>query len=102
MTNFNFRRLQMAPLKTSEIPDVICDIEYHGDTTKLNYFKDIVQVARSEENAYIEAFTAMIQLEEAFNSKYLKKFDLECVKIEMYSRADQIFHIQFDVNIQRC
>lgn len=38
----------------------------------------------------------MIQLEEAANSQRLANFDLEFVKFEMYSRADQIFQIRLD------
>lgn len=66
---------------------------------KIGYFKNIVQKARIEENSYIEAFTAMVHMDEAANSKQLEKFDLENIQIELYSRTDEIFSIRFDVNI---
>lgn len=54
---------------THEIPRDIRSIEFDDETIKLNYLKTIVQEARVYEGSYVEAFTAMIQLEEAASSK---------------------------------
>lgn len=82
-----------------EIPDDIRSIEFDNDSTKLEYFKSIIQKARTQENSYIEAFTAMIQMEEVANSMSLRTFVIENVQLDLHSREDQIFRIRFDVNI---
>lgn len=89
----------MKQLATYEIDQDIRSIEFNNNVEKFQYFEDIAQKARTEENAYFQAFTAMIQMEEAANSKRLIQFDLEYVKLDMYSRADQVFRIQYDVSI---
>lgn len=88
----------MKDLLTYEIPDDIRSIEFDNNTEKLNYLKSVVQEARTKEISYIDAFTAMIQLEEAANSKFMKKFDIEDVRLDLCSRENQIFRIRFDVN----
>lgn len=84
---------------TYEIPNDIRSIELDNNKTKFDYFKSIVKEARNQENCYIAAFTAMIQMEEAANSKLLTAFDLENVQMNLHSLEDQIFQIRFDVNI---
>lgn len=88
----------MKDLLTQEIPDDIRKIEFDNNTKKLDYLKSVVQEARIKENSYIEAFTAMVQLEEAAHSKFLKTFDIENVRLELYSRENQIFQIRTDVS----
>lgn len=88
----------MKELLTYEIPDDIRSIEFDNNTEKLDYLKSVVQEARTKESSYIDAFTAMIQLEEAANSKFMKKFDIEDVRPDLCSRENQIFRIRFDVN----
>lgn len=89
----------MKDLKTYEIPDDIRSIEFDGNTEKLDYLKSVVKEARLKEKNYIESFTAMVQLEEAAHSKFLKTFDIENVPIDLHSRERQIFQIQFEVKI---
>lgn len=89
----------MKDLLTREIPEDIQKIEFDNDTKKLDYLKTVVQEARNNENSYIEAFTAMVQLEEAAHSKFLKTFDIENVPLELHSRENQIFQIRSHVNI---
>lgn len=89
----------MKDLLTHEIPEHIRSIEFDNDTKKLDYLKSVVREARIKENSYIEAFTAMVQLEEAAHSKFLKKFDIENVRLHLYARENQIFQIQINVNI---
>lgn len=88
----------MKRLLTYEIPDEIRNIELQNDIAKLNHFKAIAEEARTDENAYFASFVAMIQMEEMENSKRLTIYDLENVQLELHSRADQIFQIQFNVN----
>lgn len=89
----------MKELKTYEIPDDIRSIEFDNNTVKLDYLKSIVQEARSQENPYIEAFTAMIQMEEATHCNFLRSFDIKNVQLDLNSRENQIFQIRFDVTI---
>lgn len=89
----------MKQLATYGIPNRIRSIEFDNNTENLEYYKSVVQRIRLEECAYIEAFTAMIQLEETANSKRLAQYDLYNVKLDMYSDTDQIFQIQYDVSI---
>lgn len=91
-------RLKMEDLMMFEIPESIRNIECYEEQTKLDDLKRTVQEARDSENAYVEAFTAMIQLEEAAASKHLQMFDLESVKLELHSRKDQVFRLKFDVS----
>lgn len=88
----------MKRLLTYEIPDEIRNIELQNDIAKLNHFKAIAEEAHTDENAYFASFVAMIQMEEMENSKRLTIYDLENVQLELHSRADQIFQIQFNVN----
>lgn len=97
--NFISRQLKMKQLVTHGIPDDIRSIEFYNDSKKLEYFKYVVQRARNDENSYITAFTAMIHLEEAANSKFLQSFDLENIQLNLYSMEDQIFRIHLEVNI---
>lgn len=89
----------MEQLPIYEIPDDIKNLEFNDDVAQLDKFMAFAKEARYDENSYIEAFTAMIQMEEATNSKRLRIYDLENVKLNLYSRVDQVFQIKFDVSI---
>lgn len=84
----------MKKLEAFEIPDEIRDIEFHNDTTKFKYFNEILQKARTEENHYVAAFTAMIQMDEAANSKHVEKLDFKNVPLFLCSRIEQKFYIE--------
>lgn len=90
----------MKQLSTYEIRDDIRAIEFNNHTTKLDYYESFVQKARVDENSYMEAFTGMIQFEEAANSRFLESFDLENVRVDLHSHQDQIFRIRVE-NIQK-
>lgn len=98
-SNWISSRLMMEDLIMFEIPEYIRNIEYNDEQTELDDLKNLVQDARVEENAYVAAFLAMIQLEEAASSKHLQMFDLEAVKLDLHSRKDEIFKLKFDVSI---
>lgn len=89
----------MEKLPIYEIPDDIKSLEFDDDVAQLDKFMAFAKEARYDENSYIEAFIAMIQMEEAANSKRLRYYDLENVKLNLYSRVDQVFQIKFDVSI---
>lgn len=89
----------MEDLVMVEIPESIRNIVCGDEQTKFDDLMNKVQEARVNENAYVAAFSAMIQLEEAETSKHLQMFDLEAVKLDLHSRKDQIFKLKFDVSI---
>lgn len=89
----------MQKLATYEIPDEIRNIVLRNDKAGLIRLKAIAQKSRIDENAYLSTFMAMVQMEETENSKRLTMFDLEYVKLHLFSRVEQTFEVQFNVNI---
>lgn len=96
---FCFRRLKMKELSQYEIPDVIRNIEFHNDTASFEVYKSMVEKSRADENCYIGAFRAMVQLEQAANSKFLEKFHMKNVKLDLHTLDDQIFQIKVNVSV---
>lgn len=94
----NFRRLKTKEINAYEIGDDIRSLEFDNDSSYLVEIKKVVEKARTDETAHIAAFGALIQMEEATNSKRVAKYDLTDVKLQLSSRNDQIFRIELDVN----
>lgn len=89
----------MKHLITCPIPEDIRDIESHNDVAKLEYYKSLATTAQTSEDSYIALTKAMIQLEEAANSKQLASFDMNDIKLKLRSDKDKIFEIEFNVSI---
>lgn len=89
----------MKHLITCPIPEDIRDIEFHNDVAKLEYYKSLATTAQTSEDSYIALTKAMIQLEEAANSKQLAPFDMNDIKLKLRSDKDEIFEIEFNVSI---
>lgn len=80
-----------------EIPEDICRIEFDGDKSIFQGFENIITESRSKENVYIKLQTAMIHLEEASNSKRVRKFNLRNVQLVHHSHENHIFSIEYNV-----
>lgn len=83
----------MKALKCIPIPDKIREIEYSGKISDLQYYKNLNDNAHINEAAYIDAFTAMLQFDEAATSKRIAKFDLQNVQLVLHSMDERIFKI---------
>lgn len=60
--------------------------------------KNLMAQSRACSDFYFSAFTAMIHLEEASESKRISKFNFKNVRLELESNADQTFKIKYVVS----
>lgn len=88
----------MENLRPYKIPINIRNIEFNGDESEFKILKSSIQdQVRMDQASYISAFTAMIHLEEASESKRISKFNIENVRLTLQSSKDQIYKIGYDV-----
>lgn len=80
-----------------DIPINIRELEFENDTSSAGIYKEIKQKIRSDEASYISLMTAMIHMEEAANSKGVKKYDLHNIRFTLHSFIDRLFKVKYDV-----
>lgn len=90
--------MKMEGFKPYEIPSNIQKLEFNKETSFLSDFEALGQKCRQDEISYNAAFTAMIQMEEAANSRGLRDYNLENVEIILHSHADHAFKIRYNVS----
>lgn len=84
----------MEKLLPYEIPEHIQKIEFEDNDAEL---KKLGRKRHTPES-YTDLFSSMIYLEEAANSKELKKYDLTA-KVKLCSRIDKTLSVEIKVNI---
>lgn len=96
-TEIPFGSLIMSPLKTYEVPHDVFSLENDGNgETK---FEEVIGKMRLDEESYIAAFTALIHMEEAAESKRIKILRLSKAKFTLHSQLESIFSTPFHVII---
>lgn len=93
----------MSRLDEYAIPPIIQNLEFNGDKSSLSCFEEKIRETRTNQKAYIDAFTALIHMEEAANSTHLTAYDFKYVEIELHSRISKLFkvnHANYGGNIQ--
>lgn len=71
----------MSRIGEYEISKNIKRLEYNGDTTYLEDVIEMVSKARDDKQSYFEAFSAMVEMEEAANSIHISAYDLSCLQM---------------------
>lgn len=79
---------------TYKIPEDIRNV----DAVSFSILKKTVGDVRMHQDSYILAFTAMIHLEEASESKCISKFDIEDIRLYLNSSTDQSFKVGYNVS----
>lgn len=88
----------MDALPMHEIPFEILDLE-NGVVKIFDHYKGLIQKARSNEADYILAFTTLINMEEAADSKRVQILNLKNVQMLLQSQPDKIFKVEYSVRI---
>lgn len=81
-----------------DIPEELREMA-DGDMTHFEKYEKYVAEAPSSPDAYFEAFTAIVHLEELADSTRLKKFNLYGVHIYATDDSECTYKIKFDVMI---
>lgn len=88
----------MSTMDAYEISEEIKALEYDDNRSILSKISKLLDLARSNEEAYIGAYTLLIEMEEAANSKQITAYDIPNARLKLISRAEQTFRISLDVS----
>lgn len=101
----DFRKLQMSQLMDYNVPrEILSFNQGRRDTLEVDIPVNLTVLLeqtsknRTNESKYIEAFTAMIQLEDDAQAKYLTEFNTTNIRIRS-SQKDKQFRIERNVRI---
>lgn len=92
-----FGSLVMDQLEISPIPAKISSLE--SDGSGFEEFEVIVENGRVDEKSYLRAFTALIHMEEACDTKRVQIMELKNVVFLLESKSEQIFSTLFNVSM---
>lgn len=90
----------MKHLDSPPIPEeMLHELDYEDE--RFNKYKDLAKEARTKEDSYVNAFTAMIHFEELANSKRLDEYALENVSLRPMPKceSDHTFKVEYDVRM---
>lgn len=88
----------MKPLPIHHIPEDFYDIQIYGNDIKFNIFKQSIQLARTNEEQYVNAFKGMLFMTECIESKDLAQFNLKNTKILKHPRLNRVVKIKYDTD----
>lgn len=88
------RKLKMSSFQRHEIPINIQELEFKQNTSCLTDFNEHVKNMREDVEAYNEAFSGMIYMEEAANSVEVSAYNMHKVNIEIHSQVQRKIKIK--------